>query len=665
MRFVELRPTPEGSPLRLHPRITWLKGLDPAARVTVVGLAHDAALGQVPDWDGTVEIDGVESDFVDALARIGETADSALIIDAASLPAAVSLDLEDVDDSADDHPVDEEASLEVATARLDDLNARIAGLAEELAASSTVRADMMADLTSALAQVDASAFDVLDQADGALGRAARLANRPDPWTGMRNVPERIEELRAKVEELDGMLAGLPSGDRPALAAAVATARASLVTGKVPSPEAMALAQAWSSLHQRLRGLESRMEAAGGGTEAVAARLDEARRVARRAEDAAVPRKISQDESDWLGELHEKMIQAEQKASRGVRRGAAKDAFDKAAKEFHDALDPLGYPTWAAYRMGNGMAAVPPEALAAHEQAQAELEAAELELAMLMARIERDTELQDVLSGIDRALEHATQLLGFDPQSEADDDTDDPVMAALQAVTVDAASVGVAREAAAAHLRDALAAAGAAGHDSLTSDAAIVALGDSWLHVLMAADDLAVRLLRDRERAAEELEALEGLGDGSRVDRLDEERAAVHEAEVAVAQSRDALRRVVDARLRLHMLAATELNLAEEHDDRLVQRESAEVLLDLAIRRKEGRAGADAAAALADRVPRGVAGPIPVVVVMGDAPASTLDRLAIFPDDVQILVIGEGLGMREWIDTNGDATAAEIDAGTLV
>ena len=657
MRFVELRPSPEGPPLRLHPRITWLKGLDPAARVTVVGLAHDVALGQTPDWEGTVDIDGVESDLGDALARLGETADSALVIDAASLP--------DIVPEGDEMPANEGASLETATARLDELNAKITGLAEELAASGKVRADMTANLTSALAQVDPSAFDALDRADGALGRAARLANRPDPWTGMHDVPERIEVLRTQVESLDRSLAGLPSGDRPALAAAVATARAGLVSGQVPSPEAMALAQAWSSLHQRLRGLESRMEAAGGGTEAVAARLEEARVAARRAEDAAVPRKISQTESDRLGQLHENMIQAEQKANRGVRRTSAKEAFEKAAKEFHDALDPLGYPTWAAYRMGNGMAAVPPEVIEAHEKAQAELEAAELELAMLMARIERDTELQDVLSGIDRALEHVVELLGNDPQKDATDGDADPVIAALQAVTVDAESIGVSREAGMAHLREALAAAGAVGHEALTSDAAIVALGDSWIHVLTAADDLAVRLLRDRERAAEELEALEGLGDGSRVDRLEEAREAVRAAETAAARSRDALAKVVEARLQLHVLAATELNLAEEHDDRLVQRESAELLVDLATRRKEGRAAADAAAALADRVPRGAAGAIPVVVVMGDTPASTLDRLVVFPDDVQILVIGEGDGMDEWLKANGAAVAAEIDAGTLV
>jgi len=660
MRFVELRPSPDTAPLRLHPRITWLKGLDSAARVSVVGMAHEVALGEQPDWGGRVEIDGEELDLAVALERFGETADAALIIDAASLPEVVVASL-------DDEEQPDVGSLESARARLRDLDERIAGLAEELEASSSVRSTMSAELTSALAQVDAAAFDALDQADGALGRAARLADRPDPWTGMGDVTARIDDLRAHIAELDQLLDGLPSGDRPALAAATATARAAIVSGAVPNPEAMALAQAWSSLHQRLRGLESRFEAGGGGTEAVAARLAAAHAEARRAEDAAAPRKISQDESDRLGQLHEAMIQAEQKAGRGVRRGAGKAAFEEALAALHDALDPFGYPTWAAYRMGNGVAAVPPEVLEEYERTQVALEVAELELAMVMARIERDTELQEVLAAIDRAQEHAIELIGRDPQTDAGDDDDDPIMTALQALTVDASTVGVAREAGLAHLHDALAAAGAAGHESLTSDAAVVALGDSWIQVLTAADDLAVRLLRDRERANEELEALEELGDGSRVDRLDKERAAVREAEEAVAHTRHALAKVVDARLKLHVLAATELDLAEEHDARLVQRESAQLLVELAERRNDGRAGAgaDAAAALAARVPRGVAGPIPVVVVMGEADASTLDRLALFPDDVQVLVIGEGEGMDAWVADAGADCADTIEAGTLV
>ena len=661
MRFVELRPTPDGESLHLHSRITWLKGLEPAARVAVVGMVHDVALGQRPEWSGLVEIDGAESDLGDTVASLGETADSALIIDAASLPKASAGLIEETDEPGET----DDAALSTAKAKLEELDARIGSLAEELAASSTIRSDMTADLTSSLAQVDRSAVEDLDRADGELGRAARLAERPDPWTGMSDVPERIEQLQAHVEDVDNRLSGLPSGDRPALAAAVATARATLVSGAVPSPEAMALAQAWSSLHQRLRGLESRIEAAGGGTEVVAARLDAARAAARQAEDGAVPRQILEDESAELERLHEAMINAEQKVGRGVRRGAGRAAFHEAEAALREMLEPLGYPTWAAFRMGNGLASVPPEALVEYDRAQAELEAAEVEWAMLMARLERDTDLQDVLAAIDKALDHATELLGENPAKGSDEPAEISVMEALQALTIDASEVGVARDAAISHLRDALSAAGAAGHEALTSDAAIVALGDSWTGVLQSADELAVRLLRDRERAAEELAALEDLGDGSRVDRLDTERDAVRDAEVIVVRTRDALTHVVDARLKLHVLAATELNLAEEHDDRLVQRESARVLVDLANRRAEGRAAAEEAAAFVDRVPRGDGGAVPVVVVMGNSPAELLDRLAVLPDDVQILVIGDGQGMDQWLNAAGSDIASAVEAGTLV
>jgi hypothetical protein len=663
MRFVELRPTPERETFRLHPRITWLRGLDPAARVAVVGLVHDIALGEMPEWEGTVEIDGETMSLADGVAALGETADNALIVDAASLPPVTAVtDGESV-------PSATRESLESATEKLRELEDRIAHLAEELASSGKVRSGMTAHLVSASARVDTDAGPRLDRADGELGRAARFASRPDPWTGMDDVPARVIELREQIDELESSLAALPSGDRPALAAAVATARAAISSGSVPSPEAVALAQAWTSLHQRLTGLESRMEAAGGGTEAVAARLDAAKAAARAAEDAAVPRPITQEEADELEALHEEMLAAEHRVGRGVRRAAGRAAFEKAEAALHDALSPLGYPTWAAFRMGNGMASVSQESFDEYERSQVELEAAEIELAQLMARLERDTDLQDVLTAIDRAVDHARELLGqsFFETGSGDVARDDPslVREALESCTVDAASIGVGRDAAISHLREAMAAAGAGGHEHLTSDAALVALGESWLGVLGAADEAAVRMLRDRERAADELAALEELGDGTRVDRLDDERAAVRAAEKDVAETRNALAEVVEARMQLHVLAATELNLAEEHDDRLLQRESAQVLVDLATRRLDGRASVDDAAALADRVPRGVGGPVPVVIVMGASHAEVLDRLVVLPDDVQILVIGDGDGLAEWIDRAGEDTAATVDVGTLV
>lgn len=659
MRFVELRPSPDRGSFHLHPRITWLRGLDPAARVAIVGLVHDVALGELPDWDGIVEVDGDEAPLRQTIARIGATADSALIVDAASLP---EIDIE-VPAGAED----QQASLESAEQKLAELEERISGIAEELEASHNLRSQMIGHLKSSTAQVDAEAGDRLDRADGELLRAAHRADRPDPWTGIGDATDRTEHLRATIAELDEKLETLPSGDRASLAAAAATLRAALAapTGDdAPSPEAAALAQAWISLHQRLRGLESRMEASGGGTEVLAARLDEARAAARRAEDAAVPRRVTDEEAAELEELHEAMINAERRAGKGVRRGAGRAAFEKAEKALQDALEPLGYPTWAAFRMGNGMAAVPTAVLVAYNDAQKDLEAAEIEWAQLMARLERDTDLQDVLDAIDKAQEHAVELLGEHPAG-ADDDTFTVMAEALHAHKVPGASVGVDRDAAMRHLRAALADAGAAGHEDLTSDKAVAALAESWLGVLVAADDLVVRILRDRERAVEELEALEGLGDGHRVDRLDEQRAAVREAEKDVVRTRDALAEVVTSRLQLHVLAATELNLAEEHDDRLVQRESAEVLRDLAKRRVDGKSAQDAAADLVARVPRGDGGPIPVVVVMGDAPAATLDRLAVLPDDVQILVIGDGVGAEEWLEENGPDVADSVEVGTLV
>lgn len=119
-------------------------------------------------------------------------------------------------------------------------------------------------------------------------------------------------------------------------------------------------------------------------------------------------------------------------------------------------------------------------------------------------------------------------------------------------------------------------------------------------------------------------------------------------------------------LQLHALASTELNLAEEHDNRLVQRDSAQVLVDLAARRLDGRGPDDAAAvALAERVPRGTAGAIPIVVVMGDASASMLDRLVALPDDVQVLVIGDCDDLDEWLLAAGPERARRVEAGTRV
>lgn len=658
MRFLELRADEGIEPLRLHPRLTLVRGLDPAARVAFVGFLHSVATGDTFGWEGTVDVHGVHMSLADALDVAGHTSDAAQIIEASTLVDAVQT--EGVSDT------EEAAAHAESLAACDQLEAEAAELADELSSAGLLRGEMTTRLSSAIARLDPDAGRALDRADGELGRAARLADRPDPWTGMSDPQSRVTHLEAFIATLDRHLAELASGDRAALAAAVGTARASISAGPVPCPESSALAEAWLSLHQRLGGLESRIEANGGGTEAVAARLDAARAAARAAEDAAVPRSVDETESSRLEALHDRVLDMESKAGRSIRRGAARKDFEEAQRDLNEALDEIGYPTWAAFRMGNGLASVSQAKLDEYERARKELENAEIEWAELMARLERETDLQSVLNAIDTALDHAITLLGFDPYADSPDDDPNSLAEALRDRTIDSGSLHVDRDDAFSHLRSVLDQAGCFGHADVHSEPGLVALAETWLRTLESADAAAVRMLRDRERAAAELKELILLGAGSRVDRLDAERDAVHTAEAEVATHREALLDVNRARLELHILLATELAVAEEHDAKLELLEGARVLERIARHRVDSLAGGPTGiGAVAAAVPRGLAGPIPLIVLMGDAPLSALDDVMQLPEDLQIVVLGDTGGMAEWASNLPDGVAHFVEGGAVV
>lgn len=658
MRFLELRADQGIEPLRLHPRLTLVRGLDPAARVALVGFLHSIATGDTFDWTGSVEVHGVRMDLTRALELAGATSDAAQIIEASTLVDAAS--------TAGMSESDEAVAHAESLAACEQLETEAADLADELSGAAALRSEMTARLSAAAALLDPDAGRGLDRIDGDLARAARIAERPDPWTGMSEPKVRVAHLEEFIETLDGHLAELPSGDRAALAAALGTARVSISTGDVPCPESAALAEAWTSLHQRLSGLESRIEATGRGTEAVAARLDAARTAARSAEDAAVPRSVQEAETRRLEELHDQVLAAEARAGRSIRRGASRRHFEEAQRALNAALDEIGYPTWAAFRMGNGLASVSQADLDEYDRAREELEQAESEWTEVMARLERETDLQSVLNAIDTALDHAVALIGHDPYSGSADDDPDRLADELRARTIDAASIPVAREDAFVHLRSVLDESGCFGHAEIHSDPGLVALAETWLRTLQAADAAAVRMLRDRERAAAELNELILLGEGSRVDRLDAERRAVHAAEDRVAQHREALLDVSRARLELHILLATELAVAEEHDAKLQLLEGARVLERIARHRVDNLAGGPTGIdAVAAAVPRGLAGPIPLAVLMGDAPMSALDDVLAMPEDVQILVLGDTDEMEEWASRLPPGVADFIERSALV
>ncbi|MDG2233753.1 MAG: hypothetical protein P8L16_07985 [Ilumatobacter sp.] len=346
---------------------------------------------------------------------------------------------------------------------------------------------------------------------------------------------------------------------------------------------------------------------------------------------------------------------EAKADRSIRRGTSRKDFEEAQQALSKALGEIGYSTWAAFRMGNGLTTISPakldehaHALEEHAHALEELDRAKTEHAELMGGVEQATELQRVLSAIDSALDHAVALLARDPYAEVVDGEPNLLPDALRSQTIDAGSICIDRDDALSSLWQVLEEAGCCGDTEVNSEPGLVALAKSWLAVLESADVAAVRSRRDRERAATELDGLSHPAAGPHGGCLDHERGAVHAAEAAVAVHREALLDVNRARIELHTLLATELALAEEHDAKREQLERERVSGRMASGRFDDIAGDQGGiGALAAAVPRGLAGPIPLIVLMGNAPLTALESMLELPDNVQILVLGDTEGMAEW------------------
>ncbi len=536
--------------------------------------------------EGTVEFHGVETSLANALDLAGHTADAAQIIEASTL-----IDRARVTDASE---TGETSASAEGLAVCEQLEAEATALHEELSAVGELRSEMEGRLTSAIARLDRSTGCYLDRADGELGRAALLLDRADRWTGMAEPEARVALLESSIVTLDAQLLELPSGDRAVLVAAVGPARVAISVGEVPCPSSSALAEAWLSLHQRLEGLESRIEASGHGAKAAAVRLDAAQAAARSAADEAMPRSVTASEADRLEELHDRFLTMEVKAGRSIRWGAARKGFEEAQQASSKALGEIGYSTWAAFRMGNGLTTISPAKLDENARALEELDRAEAEHAELMGGVEQATELQSVLSAIDTALDHAVALLARDPYAEVVVGGPNLLTDALRSQTIDAGSLCIDRDDALSHLRQVLEEAGCCGHAEVNSEPGLVALAKSWLAVLESADVAAVRILRERERAATELDGLCHPATGPNGGCLDHERGAVAAA-----------------------------------------------------------------------VPRGLAGPIPLIVLLSDAPLTALESVLELPDDVQILVLGDTEGMAEWAAAFPQEVAHCVEIGAVV
>jgi len=637
MRLKKFCPLAGGPDIQLHPRITLLIGLRPLEQVELVASAHSLALGEEPVWEGLLEVSGVEMTLSEAAKVIGRTAEAA--------PVATAEEFLDDWRRGRSAVIDRVASPAV----LEKTREQLAAIAEELTGAEKLRAEMNARVTSARANVDDEAFAKLDRAMGNLRRAADRSGRPDPWTGMSNVEGRLTELKCSIGEFDELLDELPRGDRVKLAGAVAEVRAALSENETQQPEAARLAEAWRVLDEHRRGVEERFVADGLDLDGALARLESTRAAFCVAEEAAIPRAITGREAAAVERAHERFHTLHEKTSAGMRRGASRERTENARNELSAILASLGYASWSELRMGNGAVRLPEELLRDYEMAKAETNAAEIEWAEITATQKNDREIREIGETIVAINEEATRLLGSDPLGLVDGRQ---LREAIAEFKTDAgASCDPAL--AAAGLRAALSVCGSAGHRDISSPRGVLALGESWLSVLRDSDAARRRLLHDRGCAASELEVLSALGEGSRVDRLDVHRAAVDEAAAGVEISRSALFAIARARMELHVLAATELALAEDHDSRveLIEQSQHESLSPESIGEQW--------------VVRGPGGALPIVILAGSVEPTQLDPLLALPDDVQVIVVADGEAVQRWAHSVGAEHAGVVDCRVLV
>ncbi len=622
-------------------------GLLPVERVELVATAHSLALGDTPEWGGLADVNGDQVALDDYAAEIGKSADEALILTSDAV-AEMSTHCEEPFQS----PIADDSDF----AALDKLRARRDDIAEQLACAETLTSEIQARVASARANVDTDVFVSLDAADHELRHATEVAGRPDRWTDTSDAGERITYLDGTIAAINELVENLPNGDRVVLAEASAMVRAALADGDSPLPGAVRIIEELSVLDANRKVIEARFKFLGFDTGRSQARLESAEAAMYAAKREATPRPVSQLEAKAIELAHDEMFAERRKVVGGLRRGSARSRMESAHEGLQSLLDSIGYTTWSQYRVGNGDVFVTEESVRTYELSMAELEAAESEWATVTNRMGTDPDLAMVDDSLASARLDAQRLLGRDTNSPADIGR---LCEELAELTVDPWSRTFSLADAIFSLRAAMDMCGASAHGEIVSPQAVAALGESWLAVLRDADAAMFRLAHTRRRWAIEVEALRELAGVSTVDHLDDQRQAVRDTEVESQESIDAMCALVDAQIELHVLTATKLSMAEEHDDAVDIITSADQTSGYGSGSDRPRDGQ-----LGDMVVRGAAGPLPVLVMASGEVDSRLDALLDLPDDVQVIVIADAEPTVGWVQALGDDRVGVVRRGDV-
>ena len=419
MRLLQLNPDgTEESALDLHPIITVVNGLGIGGREVVIRAVTAIAHGRDPGIAGLVEAHGVMLDLtpetlsmldlhteLDVLLRPDDIPSSS------GLPAPAATNRISVEQFLRAAPPGAYPALDQARGGQADAAEALAVLREAAERSRNEHRQTVRHLERALGDVE--------QASAALeAAAAGLRAEPSDFSGMTDADldaeratlvSQIEQLRSDLDRIDRSLMELSAIDtRPIQVLLDAIANPDAVE-MVPSERAQELADEFVRLRAATDALEHRLTAAGLDSASANRRLDEARAELQRAERAMAKPDLSPDDVAELEAIHEKVLDAERKASGRFNRG--KRSLDELLVQQQAVLDRVGFPTWSAYVMGAGLLAIDPASEERLEKARFEFEAAETHWTQISEAIQQDPEHSSLLDQLEAVYLEAFDLLG--------------------------------------------------------------------------------------------------------------------------------------------------------------------------------------------------------------------------------------------------------------
>ncbi len=375
----------------------------------------------------------------------------------------------------------------------------------------------------------------------------------------------LEQLGARLGEIDRRLAAMASGDTDDVVEALDAMRAGGAGDLIPSVEAAALADDLRSLAFEIGADDAELVVDGSLAEA-RERLDDSRQALLEAEQAARNPELDRAEVNRLEEAHEALLEAKEKADGRLAGGRARSRVGRLRELEQEVLDRLGFTSYSAYMMGTSLQPTDPAKEVALDAARAALAKAEDE----WHRLQQDTEAaltRAALLDRRRALVAAAARF-IDPVPPIDD-----LAAELRLVRVRAVSA----EQAAELLREALQRQGLDLGDEELDVEDVAMFAEAWLAEASAADERVRALVQERAallaeepglRAAVEAGSTEGYtlstlaasapaeetGDPAETER----RARLDAASAALSEAED---RWLSREVALEQLAALEPRLA--------------------------------------------------------------------------------------------------------